>query len=41
MADAPTTTTTNTNIRMAGSSTTRSALPVVVECVSRIPPVAC
>jgi hypothetical protein len=27
MADAPTTTTTNTSIKMAGSSTTRSALP--------------
>jgi hypothetical protein len=40
MADAPTTTTTNTSIRMAGSSTTTSALPVLVECVSRIPTVA-
>jgi hypothetical protein len=40
MADAPTTTRTKTSIRMAGSSTTRSALPVVVECISRIPTVA-
>jgi hypothetical protein len=40
MADAPTTTTTKASIRMAGSSTTRSALPVVVECISRIPTVA-
>jgi hypothetical protein len=40
MADAPTTTTTNTSIRMAGSSTTSSALPVVVACISRIPTVA-
>jgi hypothetical protein len=34
MADAPTTTT-STSIRMAGTSTTRSALPVLVECISR------
>jgi hypothetical protein len=40
MADAPTTTTTKTSITMAGSSTTRSALPVLVECISRIPTVA-
>jgi hypothetical protein len=40
MADAPTTTRTKSNIKMAGSSTTRSALPVVVECISRIPTVA-
>jgi hypothetical protein len=40
MADAPTTTTTKTRIKMAGSSTTSSALPVVVACISRIPTVA-
>ncbi len=40
MADAPTTTTTNTSIRMAGNNTTRSALPVVVACISLIPTVA-
>jgi hypothetical protein len=40
MADAPTTTRIRSSIRMAGSSTTRSALPVVVECISRIPTVA-
>jgi hypothetical protein len=40
MADAPTTTTTRIRIRMAGSSTTSSALPVLVECISRIPTVA-
>jgi hypothetical protein len=32
MADAPTTT--NTRIKIAGSNTTRSALPVVVACIS-------
>ena len=40
MADAPTTTKTNTSTRMAGSSTTKSALPVVVACISRMPKVA-
>jgi hypothetical protein len=40
MADAPTTTRIKSSIRMAGSSTTRSALPVVVACISRIPTVA-
>ena len=40
IADAPTTTTTKTSIKMAGSSTTRSALPVVVACISRMPTVA-
>jgi hypothetical protein len=40
IADAPTTTRTKTNTRMAGSSTTSSALPVVVACISRIPTVA-
>src|SRR5215218_9613784 len=40
MADAPTTTNTNTRIKIAGSSTTSSALPVVVACISRIPTVA-
>src|SRR5215211_4850211 len=39
-ADAPTNTTTRTKTRMAGSNTTRSARPVVVECISRIPTVA-
>jgi hypothetical protein len=40
MADAPTTTTTKSKIRIAGSTTTSSALPVVVVCISRIPTVA-
>src|SRR3712207_8822915 len=40
MADAPASTTTNANIRIAGSNTTRSALPVVVACISRMPTVA-
>jgi hypothetical protein len=40
MADAPTTTKTKTSIKMAGSTTTRSALPVVVACISRMPTVA-
>src|SRR3712207_4053996 len=40
MADAPTSTTTKTSIKMAGSNTTRSALPVVVACISRMPTVA-
>ena len=40
MADAPTTTRTKTSITMAGSTTTSSALPVVVACISRIPTVA-
>ena len=39
-ADAPTSTRTRTSIKMAGSNTTRSALPVVVPCISRIPTVA-
>jgi hypothetical protein len=39
-ADAPTSTRTSTSIKMAGSNTTRSALPVVVPCISRIPTVA-
>src|SRR5215208_1748117 len=40
MAEAPTTTRIKSSMRMAGSSTTRSALPVVVACISRIPTVA-
>jgi hypothetical protein len=40
MADAPTTTTTKASIRMAGSTTISSALPVVVACISLRPTVA-
>ena len=40
MADAPTTTKTKTSIKMAGSTTIRSALPEVVACISRMPTVA-
>ena len=40
IADAPATTTIKTRIKMAGSSTTSSALPVVVACISRMPTVA-
>jgi hypothetical protein len=40
MADAPTTTTTKASIKMAGSTTISSALPVVVACISLMPTVA-